>query len=317
MPPQGRLGRMLTHTNVVPQLRALLSPAAIFPRADGDPGRSGDPGSGGAGGAVDDRFFDRFFDDELGIPLALPPPPSPVGLDTSGELLCLDVGMRRTGVAVTQFVAGDVHALRVLHHPPRRAGGEQRMQALQDDIAYLERAIADHNVAGLVVGWPLEPRSGQPGVQCERVRSYVVRLQQAALLMSLSAGLLDERYGQQVPGGGGGGNDGDSAFTETSAQVPTPDAASALAGLDVYAWDERYTSKAVQSLAMERVAGPPSRRSKKKKKRRRKTQSHVAERQAALFDNSDDDLAAAYILSEVVDAMFADEEDQWRKDMGF
>ena len=131
-----------------------------------------------------DRFFDRFFDDELGIPLALPPPPSPVGLDTSGELLCLDVGMRRTGVAVTQFVAGDVHALRVLHHPPRRAGGEQRMQALQDDIAYLERAIADHNVAGLVVGWPLEPRSGQPGVQCERVRSYVVRLQQAALLMS-------------------------------------------------------------------------------------------------------------------------------------
>ena len=188
------------------------------------------------------------------------------------------------------------------------------MRALQDDIVYLERAITEHNVAGLVVGWPLEPHSGQPGAQCERVRSYVTRLQQAALLMSLSVGLLDKNYGQDD------NNDGDDCNTEaidSSGLGSTPNSASALASLDVYAWDERYTSKAVQSLARDR-ADSASRRSKKKKKRRRKKQTHVAERQASQIDsNNDDDLAAAYILSEVVDAMFADEAEQWQKDMGF
>ena len=202
------IGRMLSHSNAVPQLSALLKPKAIFPPSEDD-----EYGTSGLKSNSDDEY-----DGGLDFPPTLPPPPSPIGLETRGELLCLDVGKRRTGVAVTQFVVGDVHATRILHHPSRRAGGDERMKALQDDITYLERIIHDHNVVGLVVGWPLEPHTGKPGVQCERVQSFVMRLQQAALLMSLSSGLLDENYGTDTSEGSDNGANSQSG----SAKDTTP-----------------------------------------------------------------------------------------------
>ena len=132
--------------------------------------------------------------------------------------------------------------------------------------------------------------------------------------MSLSVGMLDKNYGQVD--NDDSGNCRTEALIDPGESVPAPNTASALASLDAYVWDERYSSKAVQSLARDR-ADSTSRRGKKKKKRRRKKQTHLAERQGSLIDNSDDDLAAAYILSEVVDALFVDEDEQWRKDMGF
>ena len=302
-----RTGRILTHNNVVPQLRALLSPAAIFPVCE-EVASSDDDGE---------------KNDELTVAPQLPAPITPIGLETTGELLCLDVGMRRTGVAVTAFKLGDVRPLSVLHHPPKRAGGDARMQALQDDIDFLERTVEDYNVRGLIVGWPLEPHTGKRGTQCERVHSYVVRLQQAALLKSLSSGiLLDTNYGQRDCSGSGDDDSEDLSTPSGRTQIKPKIKPSLLACLDVYTWDERYSSQMVQSLSRDNAVSPFRRGRRKWKRSRNKRKRRLADvkEQAMLpyVKNHDDDLAAAYILSEVVDALFADESEQWQKNiMGF
>lgn len=303
------LGRILTETkDIVPHLRTLLSPAAIFlPPSD-------DNSNTTQRETIDLDRPELVSLEGMGVPPHLPPPPSAVGLKTKGELMCLDVGMQRTGVAVTEFSTGDVHALKILHHPSPRASGDQRMKALQRDITFLEQKITDHGVVGLVVGWPLEPKTGQPGAQCEQVQSFVVRLQQAALLMSMSADLLNADYGGiSMQNHKDNSREPTPQFSEQDARGKT----SSLASLNVFAWDERYSSKAVQSLARDR-AQSLSRRSKKKRKRRRRNQPRSGERESYSHNrNEDDDLAAAYILSEVVETLFEDEDELWKKEMGF
>lgn len=93
-------------------------------------------------------------------------------------LLALDVGERRTGVAMTDTTAGFIVALPTLQH-------EDKSERLQK-ILSLAR---ERRAGSVILGLPLLPQ-GEEGEQARDIRGLEKDLQTAGL----SVKLIDERY---------------------------------------------------------------------------------------------------------------------------
>ncbi len=94
------------------------------------------------------------------------------------NILALDIGMRRTGVAIADDGNGVVVALDTLAHA-----------SVQELIAKIQEVAKTKNVGQLVLGLPLL-LSGEAGSQAEFVRSVGQDLQKSGFLVSY----IDERY---------------------------------------------------------------------------------------------------------------------------
>jgi putative Holliday junction resolvase len=96
-----------------------------------------------------------------------------------GRILCLDYGLRHTGVAVSDETRTIAQALRTIEH--------------QDDdalIAAARRLVAEHAVDEVVIGLPLG-QAGKPSTRSEQVRRFGERLGAA---LGLPVRFQDERY---------------------------------------------------------------------------------------------------------------------------
>ncbi len=96
-----------------------------------------------------------------------------------GRILCLDVGEKRTGVAVSDETRMIAQSLPTIQHK-----SEKR---LVDEV---ERLIAEYEVDAIVVGLPLS-LSGKPSTRSELVRKFSARLEKA---LGIPVELFDERY---------------------------------------------------------------------------------------------------------------------------
>lgn len=141
--------------------------------------------------------------------------------------LCLDPGLKRTGVAISSPAGGFAVPLLVLEHD---ADGPSL-----DDIASLMR---EHNAQGLVIGFPLS-MDGTASAQTRDVFKFALRTAQhlRALLQVPPDVVLPEMEG------------------EDAALGPTDN----RSGVTVTLWDERLTSWEAQRVA---GGGDGSRRKK-------------------------------------------------------
>lgn len=98
--------------------------------------------------------------------------------NSTGRLLGLDVGNRRIGVAISDLLGITAQGLPTLHRRNKRT-----------DFAELERIIADHNVAEIVVGYPLR-LSGAESSQTAKVVEFAEELKRRS---GLPVHLWDER----------------------------------------------------------------------------------------------------------------------------
>jgi len=146
--------------------------------------------------------------------------------------LCLDPGLKRTGVAISSPEGGYAVPLLVLEHD---ADGPSL-----DDIASLMR---EHNAQGLVIGFPLS-MDGTASAQTRDVFKFALRTAQhlRALLQVPPDVVLPEMEG------------------EDAALGPTDN----CSGVTVTLWDERLTSWEAQRRA---GGGDRSRRTKATKAR--------------------------------------------------
>ena len=94
------------------------------------------------------------------------------------NVLSIDIGMRRTGLAFASSETGVPVALTTLRHGKT-----------EDLIAYVRKLAAEKSIDLVVCGLPLL-LSGEEGSQCSFVRSIVYLLQKSGLTVTL----LDERY---------------------------------------------------------------------------------------------------------------------------
>ncbi len=95
------------------------------------------------------------------------------------KVLALDLGMRKTGVALGDTVAETIVALTTITH----ASTEECLDALRP-------LVKTHRVEVLVVGLPLLP-SGEEGAQAMQVRDMATRLEKE---FSLPLVFIDERF---------------------------------------------------------------------------------------------------------------------------
>lgn len=98
--------------------------------------------------------------------------------DASGNLLGVDLGSRRIGVALADPRTGGVRALATL-----------RRVDFEHECAALGHLVTEHGVTGLVVGLPLH-MSGQEGKQAQETRLWA---EQMAARLDLTLSLRDER----------------------------------------------------------------------------------------------------------------------------
>jgi len=95
-----------------------------------------------------------------------------------GRLLCLDVGARRIGVAVSDGLGITAQGIGTLQRRNRRF-----------DFAELRKLLSEYSVREIVVGNPLR-MSGQTGVQAEKMADFARQLEKA---FRLPVHLWDER----------------------------------------------------------------------------------------------------------------------------
>ena len=101
------------------------------------------------------------------------------------RVLGVDVGLKRTGLAVSDELRVSVRALANLI-PKSRA----------EDVAALVGTITELDVRDVVIGLPLLPRSGDDGAMAKRVRGFAGALHAALTTHALPCRvhLLDERH---------------------------------------------------------------------------------------------------------------------------
>lgn len=116
-------------------------------------------------------------------------------------LLALDIGNRRTGVALADDTAGFVMALDTIHHKKE----EELIDAI--DVIVKKRQISE-----LIVGLPRLP-GGEEGSQAVHVRAVVEKL---TAKIGIPVTLIDERFS-----------------THAAKNGSDPDAAAACSMLDV------------------------------------------------------------------------------------
>ena len=93
--------------------------------------------------------------------------------------MCLDVGERRIGVALSDETATIAGALEVY----KRTGNEAK------DIEHFKQLAAEKSAAALVVGMPYS-LSGEKSVQTEKVEAFVEKLKNT---LDIEVYIIDER----------------------------------------------------------------------------------------------------------------------------
>ncbi len=87
-----------------------------------------------------------------------------------GRILCLDVGEKRTGVAVTDELQIIARGLPTIHHD----GSRQLLEAVS-------RLLTEQDIERIVVGLPLS-LSGKPSTRSESIRRFAGKLGRATKL---------------------------------------------------------------------------------------------------------------------------------------
>ncbi len=100
----------------------------------------------------------------------------------TGRILAVDLGLKRTGLAVSDELRITTRALPILT-PKSRA----------EDIAYLLALAHELEVGCILIGYPLLPQSGQEGPMAKRARGFYEALKQKAP-PDLEIFLVDESY---------------------------------------------------------------------------------------------------------------------------
>ncbi|MEM7588629.1 MAG: Holliday junction resolvase RuvX [Myxococcota bacterium] len=102
-----------------------------------------------------------------------------------GRVLGIDIGMRTTGLAVSDELGLCVRAL-----PNRKPGSRAQ------DIGHVLQLCQQMQVQTVVVGYPLLPQSAQEGFMARRTRRFAEALQQTAseVHVPLHVHLVDESY---------------------------------------------------------------------------------------------------------------------------
>lgn len=101
------------------------------------------------------------------------------GSTSTACLLGLDVGGRKIGVSVADTTLSIARPLTRIDRPPirRQQQQEQPQQGQESFPAFfgkeLNKLIKTHNVAGLVVGYPLTLWEGKEGVRCQEVVKFM------------------------------------------------------------------------------------------------------------------------------------------------
>ncbi|OYD16834.1 Holliday junction resolvase RuvX [candidate division WOR-3 bacterium JGI_Cruoil_03_51_56] len=96
-----------------------------------------------------------------------------------GRILCLDIGEKRTGVAVTDETKTIAQGLRTIEHK-----GQNQL------IEEIKRLMSEYEPELIVIGRPLS-LSGKPSTRSEMVRRFSTKL---GKLLKLPIELFDERY---------------------------------------------------------------------------------------------------------------------------
>lgn len=94
------------------------------------------------------------------------------------RILAIDYGKRRTGLAVTD--------------PAQIIPGALATVETRTLLAYIKDYVARESVERIVIGWPVQPRGGQPSENLQRVKSFVERLRRE--LPDIPVTPYDERY---------------------------------------------------------------------------------------------------------------------------
>lgn len=100
----------------------------------------------------------------------------------SGRILAVDLGLKHTGLAVSDELRISTRVLPALT-PKSRA----------EDIAHILKLCDDLEVQVLLIGYPLLPQSGEEGFMAKRARGFVEALKQQAPA-HLGIFLVDESY---------------------------------------------------------------------------------------------------------------------------
>ena len=105
------------------------------------------------------------------------------GAEPLGRYMALDVGRRRTGVAISDMTGLLARTLAVIQH----RGRDRRLGEVTD-------LVAEHGVATIVVGLPLHT-SGEPSDQTRYVEAYARSLEQRLVARGLKVAICfwDER----------------------------------------------------------------------------------------------------------------------------
>lgn len=99
-----------------------------------------------------------------------------------GRVLGVDLGLKRTGLAVSDGVGITSRGLPNLT-PRSRA----------EDVATLVKLCADEEVADVVIGLPLSPRSGDVSPMAKRAMGFAQALTDALVSTAIKVHLVDER----------------------------------------------------------------------------------------------------------------------------
>ncbi|MGQ9679100.1 MAG: Holliday junction resolvase RuvX [bacterium] len=95
------------------------------------------------------------------------------------RILCLDVGERRTGVAISDETRAIAQSLLTIAHKTQT-----------ELITAVRRLILEYDVEKIVIGLPLS-LSGKPSTRSEKIRHFAAKLKTK---LSLPVELWDERF---------------------------------------------------------------------------------------------------------------------------
>lgn len=101
-----------------------------------------------------------------------------------GRVLGVDLGLKRTGLALSDELRVTIRALPNLE-----------VKSRAEDVARLVDAVLEWDVVDVVIGHPLMPRSETEGPMAKRARGFALALQEnlAARSLATLVHLVDER----------------------------------------------------------------------------------------------------------------------------
>lgn len=100
----------------------------------------------------------------------------------TNRILGVDLGLKRTGLAVSDELLITTRALPVLTPKSRL-----------EDINYLLKLCEELEISQILIGYPVLPQSGQEGFMAKRARGFSEALREKAP-ESIKISLIDESY---------------------------------------------------------------------------------------------------------------------------